>query len=114
MKLNYEIIDNIFILSVIGEVDANSAIELDDYVGKAIEDGYKYVLVTCNELDYISSAGLGVFISYIKKLKVNDGAFSFCSLQKSVIEIFNLLGLPKLVHIADSKSESIDYLKNYK
>lgn len=110
MKLSHELNDRIFVLTVEGEVDANSSLELDKYVQDAIQDGYFSILVNCEHLSYISSAGLGVFISYIDELEDRAGAFSFCKLRTNVYDVFNLLGLSKLVHISDNEQDSINYL----
>lgn len=111
MKLTHEIIDKIFVIRISGEVDANSSLELDKYVRDAILKGYSAILVNCKYLEYISSAGLGVFISYIDELQNKKGAFSFCALRTNVFDVFKLLGLSKLVHIAENEQESIDFLK---
>lgn len=110
MILTHELSEKIFVLNVEGEIDANSSLELDKYVQNAIKDGYSAILVNCEKLQYISSAGLGVFISYIDELESNQGAFSFCQLRSNVYDVFKLLGLSKLVHIAENVNESMDYL----
>lgn len=58
--------DGIDIIVPIGEVDASSSIELDLVIAKSVGEGYTRILVDCTALEYISSAGLGVFMSYIE------------------------------------------------
>ena len=50
------------IVAVIGEIDASSSIELDLAIAKSVGEGFKKILVDCHALEYISSAGLGVFM----------------------------------------------------
>ena len=58
-------------LVVTGEIDASSSIHLDEALREAIENS-KNILVDLNGLDYISSAGLGVFMSNIQKIEGFD------------------------------------------
>lgn len=61
--------DGIDIITPIGEIDASSSIELDLTIAKSVGEGFTKVLVDCGALEYISSAGLGVFMSYIDEFK---------------------------------------------
>ncbi len=99
MEIISKLNDDALKISLIGELDANGAINLDQIIGKAIADGYYKIAVDCKELEYISSAGLGVFISYISELKTHNGKFVFYHLQKNVESVFHILGLQNVVAI---------------
>ena len=64
MEVISKVNDGILRISIIGDLDANGAINLDNLIKKAIEDKFYKIIVDCQQLSYISSAGLGVFISY--------------------------------------------------
>lgn len=93
-------------ISLVGELDANGAINLDHIIKKALSDKYYKIAVDCAQLDYISSAGLGVFISYISELEEHNGKFVFYNLKDNVRSVFNILGLQKVVTITDSFNEA--------
>lgn len=61
--------DGADVIAIIGEIDASSSIELDLAIAKSVGEGYEKILVDCSALEYISSAGLGVFMSYIDEFK---------------------------------------------
>ena len=63
--------NDIFTIYVIGEVDASSSIHLDESISEATSK-HKKIMVNCEQLEYISSAGLGVFISRLDDLKQNN------------------------------------------
>ena len=63
--------NDIFTIFVIGEVDASSSIHLDESISEATSK-HKKIIVNCEQLEYISSAGLGVFMSYIDVFKWYD------------------------------------------
>lgn len=91
-------------ISVAGEVDASSSIQLDSAIQRAIGDGYKKIMVDCSGLNYISSAGLGVFMSYIQELESKEINMVLFSLQEKVFHVFQILGLDQLLKIVDDKT----------
>lgn len=93
-------------LAVIGEIDASSSIELDLAIAKSVGEGYKKVLVDCNSLEYISSAGLGVFMSYIEEFKDKGICMVMFGLNEKVANNFSILGLAELIHIKTTKEEA--------
>lgn len=93
-------------LAVIGEIDASSSIELDLSIAKSVGEGYKKILVDCSSLEYISSAGLGVFMSYIEEFKDKGICMAMFGLNEKVANNFNILGLADLIHIRDTKEEA--------
>jgi len=95
------------IIAVIGEIDASSSIELDLAIAKSVGEGFKRILVDCHALEYISSAGLGVFMSYIEEFRDKKIQMVLFGLKEKVINTFQILGLAELLHIRESKSEAL-------
>lgn len=87
------------LIKVSGEVDALSAIALDDYFKKVLETSKSHVLVDCHELKYISSAGLGVFMSHLKEIENQGGQFILFGLRPDVYATFEILGLHHIIEI---------------
>ena len=94
------------ILAIIGEIDASSSIELDLAIAKSVGEGYKKILVDCGALEYISSAGLGVFMSYIEELKDKRISLVLFGLKERVLNTFSILGLADLLNIQGTKEEA--------
>lgn len=94
------------LITIIGEVDASSSIELDNAISEAIASGKKKFLVDCSSLDYISSAGLGVFMSHIEEFKKHDIDLILFGLNEKVANVFEILGLDQLLRIEESKEEA--------
>lgn len=92
-------------ITVKGEIDASSSIELDNAL-KHAADNYKRILMDLNELEYISSAGLGVFISYLEELEKEGVSLVIYGLQIKVREVFEILGLQHLMNIAVTEEEA--------
>jgi len=98
--------DGIDTLAIIGEIDASSSIELDLSIAKSVGEGYKKILVDCGSLEYISSAGLGVFMSYIEEFSDKGICMVMFGLNEKVANNFSILGLSDLLHIRATKEEA--------
>lgn len=94
------------VIIITGEVDASSSIELDNAINDAIKSGSKKMLVDCTSLEYISSAGLGVFMSYLEEFKKNDINLIIYGLNDKVANVFEILGLDQLLKIEGTKAEA--------
>jgi anti-sigma B factor antagonist len=98
--------DGADILAPIGEIDASSSIELDLAIAKSVGEGYTKILVNCGGLEYISSAGLGVFMSYIEEFKEKDIRMILYAMNDKVANTFEILGLNELLTIVKDESEA--------
>ena len=94
------------IIAIIGEIDASSSIELDLTIAKSVGDGFSKILVDCSALEYISSAGLGVFMSYIEEFQEKEIKMVLFGMKEKVANTFAILGLADLLHISASKDEA--------
>ncbi|MCC5919927.1 MAG: STAS domain-containing protein [Cyclobacteriaceae bacterium] len=94
--------EDICILEISGEIDASSSIHLDNAMKKAVSEGFKKIIVDCDQLEYISSAGLGVFMSYIQEFKNLKISLVLSGLNENVFSVFEILGLDQLLVLEDT------------
>ena len=95
------------ILDLSGELDAHTAAELEAAIQKCIADEDVRIIVHGGELQYISSAGLGVFMAFIEEVRERGGDIKIASLQPRVYNVFDLLGFPVLFDIVESEEEAL-------
>ena len=98
--------DGADILAIVGEIDASSSIELDLAIAKSVGEGFTKILVDCSALEYISSAGLGVFMSYIEEFKDKNLKMVLFGMSEKVANTFEILGLYDLLSITKDKVEA--------
>ena len=99
----------VFSLEVKGEVDASSSIQLDDAFKNALMHEKK-IMVDLGGLEYISSAGLGVFVSQLEEVNNKEINLVLFGLSEAVYQVFDLLGLPSLFQIVNNKEEALEKL----
>lgn len=94
------------IIVIVGEIDAGSSIELDLAIAKSVGEGFRKILIDCTALEYISSAGLGVFMSYIEELKEKNIPMVLFGMKEKVANTFSILGLADLLHIKQNREDA--------
>ena len=95
------------IIDVKGYLDAHTAPELENEFNKLLEKEQFKVVVNFSELNYISSAGLGVFMAYVETMRGKKGDIKFSNLKEEVYNIFDLLGFPVLYEFYKDEEEAI-------
>jgi anti-sigma B factor antagonist len=94
-----------------GDIDASSSILLDNELEKAFQNSEQKILLNLEGLNYISSAGLGVFIARLEEMKEKDILLVFFGLHRNVRQVFSLLGLEELLTISEDREKAISALK---
>jgi anti-sigma B factor antagonist len=115
---NFEVIrvddNDLSILRLQGFLDAHTAPKFEQAIQQLIsENRYKLVISMC-DLDYISSAGLGVFMGFIEEIRDNDGDIKLSNMSNKVYKVFDLLGFPALYDIFKEESEAIKVFNKIK
>ncbi|WP_143962581.1 STAS domain-containing protein [Litoribacter populi] len=94
------------ILILSGEVDASNSVDLDNAL-QAIMEPNKKILLDGSKLQYISSAGLGVFMSYLEEFEAQTIKFVIFGLNQKVYNVFHILGLDQLITIQTTKEKAL-------
>lgn len=90
-----------------GFLDAHTASSLENTFSGLIENSKYKIVVNFKDLSYISSAGLGVFMAFIEKVRENAGDIKLTAMSDKVFNIFDLLGFPLLYEIFNTEDEAI-------
>jgi anti-sigma B factor antagonist len=93
--------DGLSILSLEGYLDAHTAPQFEKAVEEEFEAGNLRLIVECSKLTYISSAGLGVFMSFVEEIREAGGDIKICGLTPKVMQVFEILGFPALFDIVE-------------
>jgi anti-anti-sigma factor len=93
-----------------GRLDVTTSPLLEDRLLPLLSVEGARVIFDCSDLNYVSSAGLRVFITTQRKLGSQRGGMAFVSLTPQVRELFQLAGLENLFTIVESLQEASDAL----
>ena len=91
------------VIKIKGRLDTNTARECEEKVLPVWENPGVKVCVDCSDLEYVSSAGLRLFLVLQKMTTVQKGALRLVGMQDEVRETFSLTGFNALFKIEDAK-----------
>ncbi|MGQ9615417.1 MAG: STAS domain-containing protein [Spirochaetota bacterium] len=90
-----------------GYFDTYNSPDFQNHVKSLINSGIKTMLFNCVGLNYISSTGIGAFITFFKQLKSKSGDMVLFNLQKKVMDVFQILGFTRFFKIAPDLDEAL-------
>jgi anti-sigma B factor antagonist len=100
--------NQISIIKVGGYIDTTTSSELERALDALLKQGRFFLIVDLGNVDYISSAGWGIFISEIKSIRENGGDLKLVRMVPDVYEIFELLEFHHILDVYDSVDEAIN------
>ena len=100
MEINEVSQDETIVLSISGEIDGTNVDEFENRVNDAADRTSSLVLDLGN-LEYVSSAGLRVFLTLQKKVKQRGDSVIIKNVNEEVMDIFSVTGFVKLLNIEE-------------
>ena len=110
MDLKVERQDGILTASPEGRIDGSNVAEFEQAIRTAIEDDDRALIMNCENLVYISSAGLRAFLLIAKSQWGRDAKFAISSLTEPIQEVFEISGFDKIISVHPSMSEALAYI----
>ena len=109
--LKENIQNGVVLLTIRGFLDAHTFEELEKTINDLFDGGTYRLIVDLSGLDYISSAGAGVFIGAIGTAQENDGNIILIKPGTNVKEVFDLLGLSQIFTFKDTREDAEKFMK---
>jgi anti-anti-sigma factor len=100
----------VVLVGVKGFLDAHTFEQLEREFNDIFDAGSYRLIVDLSGLDYISSAGAGVFIEAIGTAQENEGNIILIRPGPNVKEVFDLLGLSQIFIFKDTRDEAMKSL----
>ena len=103
-----------------GQLDANTSGQLDEMVGAITTGGSHRIIVDLEQVTYISSSGVGVFVGFVNSCREQGGDIVLIypwgmegkqgevglSSGYNALEVFNLLGLTDFFKVVNDKAQA--------
>jgi anti-sigma B factor antagonist len=83
--------DSFSVIRVDGVIDTLTATKLEEVLDRLLQRDRFNIILDLAGVDYISSAGWGIFISRIKEIRENKGDIKLANMIPNVFEIYELL-----------------------
>lgn len=98
---------DVSVISVRGYVDTTTSSELEESLKRLLRKGRFDIVIDLGGVNYISSAGWGIFISEIKEIRENGGDLKLAAMIGDVYEVFELLEFQTILESYESVPEAV-------
>ena len=100
-------LDGVVVLYPRGFVNAHTVRLFEGEIQKALDAASYRIVVNCEGLTYIASAGLGALMGVIEEVRHHGGDIRLADLNETVRNIFEILGFHHLYRIFPSEAEAV-------
>lgn len=107
LSIGYRISGDVTVLSPDGFVDTSTAAELEDGIKTQLDTGKVKLVVDLSGVEFVSSAGWGIFVSYLKRARVKSGDIKLCGMTDKVDKVFKLMEFDSLIDAYKSADEAV-------
>lgn len=107
IQLKVENKNNISVIKVGGYIDTTTSSELEHHLTKLLSQNMYHIIIDLGNVDYVSSAGWGIFISEIKGIREKGGDLKLVGMIPEVYEVFELLEFHYILKAFDSLQDAI-------
>jgi len=106
MKLDAKQIENVVIVSIEGDLDAQNAPELAQFFKDQMA-GNMNIIADFSKVEFISSAGLRVLLATVKEARRQGGDLRLAATQKNVDKVLTISGFTRIIKNYKNVDEAI-------
>ncbi|KAA3612269.1 MAG: anti-sigma factor antagonist [Calditrichaeota bacterium] len=99
---------DIALLKVRGYLDTQTCGSMHTQMTKVLQDGFLHLIVDMGSVNYVSSAGWGVFVSEIKNIREKGGDLKIVQMLPEVYDVFEMLEFNRILECYDTIEEAIN------
>ncbi|MGH7491747.1 MAG: STAS domain-containing protein [bacterium] len=99
---------DIALFRVKGYIDTQTCTEMLTKITSVLQKGTFHLIVDMSQVNYVSSAGWGVFVGEIKGIRENGGDLKIVEMTPEVYDVFEMLEFNRILEYYDSLEEAID------
>ncbi|MFW6139577.1 MAG: STAS domain-containing protein [Spirochaetota bacterium] len=98
--------NEVAIISAKGFIDTTTAPELEKKLEEQLALNKYNIIVDLGNIDYVSSAGWGVFVSEIREIRENNGDLVLANMSPDVYDVYELMEFSSILKSFDSLEEA--------
>ena len=97
-------------ISLAGSLDTDTAPQLETRIDESIDSSVTALILDMKDLEFLSSAGLGVIFMTMKELKNRQGRIMLINLQPQIQRVFEIIKAMDGMNIFKDREEMDNYL----
>lgn len=99
---------DVALFRVKGYLDTQTCAEMLRQMTAVLKQNIFHIIVDMGQVNYVSSAGWGVFVGEIKGIRENGGDLKLVQMMPEVYDVFEMLEFHRILECYDSIEEAID------
>jgi anti-sigma B factor antagonist len=105
--MQVQLLGEVTVVKLPARVDAITAGEVEATFSEQIAGGARKLVADFASTEYISSAGLRIFLATLKVLGKHDGRIVLCAMAPFIAEVFDISGFCDLFEIVGTLDEAV-------
>jgi anti-sigma B factor antagonist len=107
LQLGHHARDGIEVIDVQGEIDIYTAPRLRELLIDLVSTGHCQLVVNLDEVGFLDSAGLGVLVGGLRRVRARDGSLDLVCTQQPILKILKITGLTEVFGIYETADRAI-------
>jgi len=95
------------VLAVVGHLDGHTYRDFEAKLNEVVESGCYSLVIDFEQLDYISSAGLGALLNAHTRTREHEGDLKIACLSDKTSRLFDLLGFSHVLQVYDTVDAAV-------
>lgn len=98
-------VDGVSAVQIVGRLDSKSVVDFEEMLSsihqKMQAQGSHHLILSCEHLRYINSAGLAALVRMVEKYTLSSGesGLLLCSVSDQILQLFRFIGLLRIVPV---------------
>ena len=109
MEISKTTENEIVIFEIQGNLDTTTAPDAEMEINKTLEENPNKVIIDLGQTDYVSSAGLRIFLATAKKLGNTGGNLRLCNANETVKDVLEMSGFVTFIDLKDTREEAMNW-----
>lgn len=111
MEINEIVNEKARIIVLAGKIDVVASREFQQKYDEVSDSKTENIILDCTDVSYVSSAGLRVFLLFMKLQNKNNGQLIICGLSQLVYNVFEMSGFTGLFTFVSSRTEALNLIE---
>ena len=96
------------VVSLTGKMDVSLSVTIEQELEELVESGANNLILEISGVEYLSSSGIRVFISIMRKVKGKQGKIVLAQVPETIKKILKTVDLEDLFEVYDSIDKALE------
>jgi len=110
LEVNANKVNDVVIVKLLGNLDTNTAPDAEAEINKLLDEGAQKMIISLEQTNFVSSAGLRIFLATAKKITASGGVLKLCGANDVVQEILDISGFSTILDVKKTEEEALNAL----